>query len=134
VPNQDGKTAARAGQRDTPLGVCPVPSRYPAPPIRDITGQCPVLSRSVPHDERTGRFKFDAGVTRPAAAAKAVAACSVGGLRAPPPAGCCAWCGQLGSDRASIVSFGRRPCHQAHRAEATKALGGLSDVAGRRLP
>ena len=62
MPNWDEKTTARAGQRDTPLGVCPVPSRHLAPPLRDIAGQCPVLSRSVPHDER--EFEFEHRMTR----------------------------------------------------------------------
>jgi hypothetical protein len=147
VPDLDEKTAARAGQRDTPLGVCPVPSRYPAPPIRDIAGQCPVLSRSVPH-EREGRFEFDDGMTRPAAEAHAFETCIVEWLNrnlTPSPTGRYAWCAKLESDGASILPFGTepgthawlhgecwRPWHQARRAEAMKALcriGILSDAA-----
>ena len=69
---------------------------------------------------------------------------------APSPEGRCAWCGQLESESAGIVPFGTepgthawlhgecwRPWQDARRAEAVKAIGrigGVSHVAGRRLP
>jgi hypothetical protein len=111
----DGDDLVLEASAPPPTAVLDLLSRHKADVVRMLRSAEDGLSAEDWHalyDERAGHFKFDCGLSRTSAEARAFTACAIEWLNRNParsPAGQCAWCGYAETRDAVVLPYGAEP-------------------------